>query len=61
MQQRDGIHLYTLCWNDRRMLPHFFRHYSFLVDRFFVFDNGSTDGSLQLLAENERSGFPLPD
>ena len=54
MQQRDEIHLYTLCWNDSRMLPHFFRHYSSLVDRFFVFDNGSTDGSLQLLAENER-------
>ena len=54
VRQRDGIHLYTLCWNDSRMLPHFFRHYSSLVDRFFVFDNGSTDGSLQLLAGNER-------
>ena len=61
MPQQDEIHLYTLCWNDSRMLPHFFRHYSSLVDKFFVFDNGSTDGSLQLLAGNERvqvSHFP---
>jgi FkbM family methyltransferase len=47
-------HLYTLCWNDKRMLPHFFRHYSPLVDRFFIFDNGSTDGSVETLAGDER-------
>jgi FkbM family methyltransferase len=47
-------HLYTLCWNDKRMLPHFFRHYSPLVDRFFIFDNGSTDGSVEALAGDER-------
>ena len=54
VHQRETIHLYTLCWNDSRLLPHFFRHYSPLVDRFFIFDNGSTDGSLQLLAGNDR-------
>ncbi len=47
-------HLYTLCWNDKRMLPHFFRHYSPLVDRFFIFDNGSTDGSVEALTGDER-------
>jgi FkbM family methyltransferase len=54
VQQRDSVHLYTLCWNDGRMLPYFFKHYGPLVDRFFVFDNGSTDGSLQMLAGDDR-------
>ena len=36
------------------MLPYFFRHYTGLVDKFFIFDNGSTDGSLKLLAGDER-------
>ena len=31
------------------MLPHFFRHYDDLVDRYFVLDNGSTDSSLAIL------------
>lgn len=36
------------------MLPFFFRHYKGLVDKFFIFDNGSTDGSLELLSGDER-------
>jgi len=57
------IHLYCLCWNEVRMLPYFFRHYADLVDRFVVFDNGSTDGSLDLLAANPRvqvTDFQVP-
>ena len=27
-------HLYCLCWNEAPMLPHFFRHYDPLVDRY---------------------------
>lgn len=36
------------------MLPYFFRHYDPLVDRYFVFDNGSTDGSLELLQQHPK-------
>jgi hypothetical protein len=36
------------------MLPFFFRHYDNLVDHYFVFDNGSTDGSLALLENHGR-------
>lgn len=50
----DQVHLFALCWNEAKMLPYFFRHYSGLVDKFFIFDNGSTDGSLELLAGDER-------
>jgi hypothetical protein len=48
------IHLYCLCWNDARMLPYFFRHYDRIVDKYFVFDNGSTDASLSMLENHER-------
>lgn len=36
------------------MLPFFFRHYDHLVSRYFVFDNGSTDGSLAILAAHPK-------
>lgn len=48
------IHLYALCWNEARMLPYFFRHYDAIVDRFYIFDNHSTDGSLALLRQHPR-------
>lgn len=47
-------HLYCLCWNEAPMLPHFFRHYDPLVDRYFIFDDGSTDGSLDLLRQHPK-------
>jgi hypothetical protein len=51
---RQRIDLYCLCWNDARMLPYFFQHYDDMVDRYFVLDNGSTDGSLSLLEGHGR-------
>jgi len=36
------------------MLPFFFRHYDNLVDKYFVFDNGSSDESLSLLQKHGR-------
>ena len=43
------IHLYAQCLNDEWMLPYFFRHYDSFVDRYIIFDDGSTDGSLSIL------------
>jgi hypothetical protein len=43
------IHVYALCWNEERMLPYFFRHYDEIADHYFIFDNGSTDRSLEIL------------
>ena len=54
-RQRDvEIHLYALCWNEERMLPYFFRHYDRLVSRYFIFDNGSTDRSIDMLKLNPK-------
>lgn len=43
------VHLHTLCWNDAAGLESFFRHYSPWVQRFFIHDDGSDDGSLEIL------------
>jgi Glycosyl transferase family 2 len=45
------IHLYTLCWNEEKILPFFLRHYTPLVDRIFVADDGSTDRSAEMLSK----------
>jgi hypothetical protein len=50
---RPIVHLYAACWNESEMIPFFLRHYEPWVDRFVIFDDGSTDGSRELL---ERSG-----
>lgn len=57
MAARDGrhVHLHTLCWNDAHMLPYFFRHYDKWVDRYFFYDDGSTDDTLPLLAAHPRA------
>lgn len=44
------LHVYTICWNERRMLPYFFRHYGQFAERIVVYDNGSDDGSQELIA-----------
>ena len=48
------VHLYTLCWNEADILPFFFRHYDQVVDRYVVADDGSTDGSLDILRAHSR-------
>jgi len=48
------VHLYAQCWNDEFMLPYFFRHYDSFVDRYIVFDDGSTDRSRDILAAHPK-------
>jgi glycosyltransferase involved in cell wall biosynthesis len=43
------VHLYCPCRNEAKILPFFFRHYDPFVDAYTVFDDGSTDGSLDIL------------
>jgi glycosyltransferase involved in cell wall biosynthesis len=48
------IDLYATCWNEERMIPFFLRHYEPIVDRIVIFDDGSTDCSLELLAASPK-------
>ena len=51
---RPVVHLYTVCWDEADMLGFFFRHYDPWVDRFVVYDDGSTDGSLDILRAHPK-------
>jgi hypothetical protein len=48
------IDLYTISWNERRILPFFLAHYEPWIDRFVVFDDGSDDGTAETLARHPK-------
>jgi glycosyltransferase involved in cell wall biosynthesis len=48
------VHLFAQCWNDEWMLPFFFRHYDGLVDRYVIYDDGSTDNSWAILQSHPK-------
>ena len=52
--EQPTVHLYALCWNEERMLPYFFRHYDSIVSQYFIFDNDSTDRSIELLKAHPK-------
>jgi hypothetical protein len=42
------ITVYTVCFNEQLMLPHFLNHYSRIANRIVLYDNQSTDNSMSL-------------
>jgi hypothetical protein len=55
------VDLYTITWNERRILPFFFEHYEPWVDRFVVFDDGSDDGTAEVLRRHPKVDLrPFP-
>lgn len=48
------VHYYTQSWNDAEMLGFMFRHYDPIVDRYFVYDDGSTDGTIEMLKAHPK-------
>jgi len=43
------VHLYTVCWNEAKILPFMLQHYAAIVDKFIIYDNMSDDGTEELL------------
>ena len=55
------IDLYARCWNESDMLPFFFLHYDKLVQRYIIYDDGSTDNSREILRLNPKVELrPMP-
>lgn len=48
------IHLYAGCWNEEKILPFFFEHYDRFISKYFIYDNDSTDRSLEILNAHPR-------
>ena len=46
------IHLHTICWNEIELLPYFLRHYEQVCQSIIVYDNGSNDGSQELVSHH---------
>ena len=49
------VHYYAVCWNEEKMLPFMFQHYDTFVDKFFIYDNESTDKSADIIAVNPKA------
>jgi hypothetical protein len=49
-----NTHLYSLCWNEADILPFFFRHYDPWINRYIIYDDGSTDGSIEILKKHPK-------
>lgn len=45
------VDLYTLCWNEIDLLPFVIDYWKRFVRQAYVFDNGSTDGSIEFLQQ----------
>lgn len=43
------VHLYANCWNEMKILPFVVDYWKRFVTKAFVYDNGSTDGSVEFL------------
>ena len=48
------VHLYTLCYNEMKILPFAVDYWRSVADEVFVLDNGSTDGSVEYLTGLEH-------
>lgn len=56
------IHVHCRTRNEIRILPYFFKHYDQFVERYFIRDCGSTDGTRELCKSNPKvTLFELPD
>lgn len=48
------IDVYSNVYNEAFMMPYFLRHYETFADRIFIWDDESTDGTLDILAKHPK-------
>ncbi len=48
------IWAYAICWNERKMLPFYLKHYEKFCEKIIIYDNESSDGSRQLIQNHPK-------
>jgi hypothetical protein len=48
------VHVYAVCWNERKMLPYFLKHYGKIAEKIFLYDNMSDDGTYELALQHPK-------
>lgn len=48
------IDVFTLCYNEEILMPYFLRHYLSFCDTITIYDNGSTDHSIEIAKQNRK-------
>jgi glycosyltransferase involved in cell wall biosynthesis len=49
------IKVFTICWNEEKILPYFLRHYEQFADKIVVFDNYSDDNSPSIVKNHPKA------
>lgn len=52
---RPIVHYYAVCWNEEAILPWVFDYYGDFVDRFYIYDNYSSDGTERIVNNNPKA------
>ncbi len=42
------IHLYSICYNEKVLMPHFLDYYSGFCDKIYIYDNQSDDDTVKI-------------
>jgi len=53
------LSVYTICWNNEFILPHFLEHYSQFADRIFIIDDHSTDLTAEIAKAHPMVTYSL--
>ena len=56
---KPRISVYSLCWNEGKLLPHFLNHYSKFANKITIFDNESTDNSVDIIKSFDKCKINL--
>jgi glycosyltransferase involved in cell wall biosynthesis len=49
------IWAYAICWNEAKILPYYLRHYSQFCEKIIIYDNGSDDGSQEIIKSHPKA------
>lgn len=53
------INVFTICWNEEFMLPHFLKHYEQFADKIFIIDDHSTDRTAVIAKAHSKVEYSL--